>query len=298
MKPPILHYLTPLARISPFDVNMAIDAGFTVATYTGVTLDEMTALTQDAMFSRAPEDAARTCLFIGGKDAALALDMADRALAAMFPPFRVSVFVDPAGAFTTAAAMVAVVERQLARDGTTLEGKRVAVFGAKGVIGGVLGVIAARRGARVTLVAHDETPNLAAKAADFKRRFDVELDVARGVSPAEKGAALRVADVALTAARAGLEVLSAEDLSTAPDLRLVADINAVAPLGVAGLALGDDGVLLPGGRVKGIGALAIGGVKYQTQHRLLLELAEGREARGIDFDAAGEMARTLVAASA
>ena len=30
-KPRILHFLTPLANLSPFDVNMACDAGFTVA---------------------------------------------------------------------------------------------------------------------------------------------------------------------------------------------------------------------------------------------------------------------------
>src|SRR6266568_2102751 len=49
----ILHMVTPLKHMSPFDVNMAVDAGFdAVLTYTTVTLEEVTGLVQDAMFSR------------------------------------------------------------------------------------------------------------------------------------------------------------------------------------------------------------------------------------------------------
>src|SRR5262249_58631922 len=97
-KPRILHFLTPLPKLSPFDVNMAYDAGFAVAGYTGVELKDAAGLTQDAMFSRPPQDAAKTVLFIGGRDAMLALDMATEAKKAMFPPFEVSVFADPSGA--------------------------------------------------------------------------------------------------------------------------------------------------------------------------------------------------------
>jgi methylene-tetrahydromethanopterin dehydrogenase len=49
----ILHMMTPLALMSPFDVNMAIDAGYDATVcYTRVSLDEVTGLVQDAMFSR------------------------------------------------------------------------------------------------------------------------------------------------------------------------------------------------------------------------------------------------------
>ncbi len=110
----ILHMLTPLAHMSPFDVNMAADAGFdVVATYTNVSLDEVAGLTQDAMFSRSSKDATRTALFIGGKDAFAALDMLDAAAKSLLKPFEISLFADPAGSFTTAAAMLAVVEKTL-----------------------------------------------------------------------------------------------------------------------------------------------------------------------------------------
>ena len=110
----ILHMMTPLAHMSPFDVNMALDAGYdATASYTHVSLGEITDLVQDAMFSRSPRDAVRTGVFIGGKDALLALDMLDAAGKALFKPFEISLFADPAGSFTTAAAMIAVVEKTL-----------------------------------------------------------------------------------------------------------------------------------------------------------------------------------------
>src|SRR5947209_749382 len=76
----ILHMITPLKHMSPFDVNMALDAGFdAVLPYTNVDAKEVTGLVQDAMFSRPPQDAVRTGIFIGGKDAILALDMLESA---------------------------------------------------------------------------------------------------------------------------------------------------------------------------------------------------------------------------
>jgi hypothetical protein len=64
----ILHMLSSMKHMSPFDVNMALDAGFdSVTSYGSVTLDEITPLVQDAMFSRSPRDAARTSLFFGGR---------------------------------------------------------------------------------------------------------------------------------------------------------------------------------------------------------------------------------------
>ncbi len=68
----ILHMLSTLKHMSPFDVNMAVDAGYDVTIpYTNVTLDEVSALVQDAMFSRAPSAALRTGIFFAGRDAVL-----------------------------------------------------------------------------------------------------------------------------------------------------------------------------------------------------------------------------------
>ena len=109
-EPYILHMISPLKHVSPFDVNMALDAGFdTVVPYAHVEVAEVRALVQDAIFSRPPKLSLRTGLFIGGRNAVLALAMLQAAKDALVPPFALSIFADPAGSFTTAGAMVACV---------------------------------------------------------------------------------------------------------------------------------------------------------------------------------------------
>ena len=213
----ILHMMTPLAHMSPFDVNMAIDAGYdATASYTNVSLDEITDLVQDAMFSRSPRDAVRTGVFIGGKDALLALDMLDAAGKALFKPFEISLFADPAGSFTTAAAMIAVVEKTLReKKDHALRGAAVSVFGATGVVGTASAVIAALEGASVTLVARDGTDRTTRHAAEVNRRFGVNLAVADGSTPEMRAAILAGAEVVLAAAKAGVRVLDAAEIAGA-----------------------------------------------------------------------------------
>ena len=64
-------------------------------------------------YSQDQLNAKKTGIFICGKDASLALDMMDMAKKSMVPPFEISVFPDPAGSFTTVAAMVACTEKTL-----------------------------------------------------------------------------------------------------------------------------------------------------------------------------------------
>lgn len=294
-KPLILHFATPLANVSPFDVNMAFDAGFVIASYTHLALQDIKGLTQDAMFSRAPQDAAKTCLFIGGRDALLALDMMKAAQEAMFPPFQISVFADPNGAFTTAAAMIACVARRLNALGGKLAGSRVAVIGATGVVGGVVGAIAAEEGAEVTLVAHDKSGRAEEKASAFEKRFKHRFKVADGSTEAGKRAAVADAEVVLSAGRAGVQTLSLADLGFAKRLKVAADINAVPPLGVEGLAVDADGAPIEGGKAVGIGALAIGNVKFKTQHELLKRIHDAGKAQAFDYRDAYKVAREIAA---
>ena len=76
----ILHMISPQGNVSPFDVNMACDAGYDVVIpYTNVNLTDVKGLVQDAIFSRSVNNAKKTGIFICGKDASLALDMMDMA---------------------------------------------------------------------------------------------------------------------------------------------------------------------------------------------------------------------------
>ncbi|MGE0120047.1 MAG: NAD(P)-dependent methylenetetrahydromethanopterin dehydrogenase [Dongiaceae bacterium] len=294
--PYILHMLSPLKHVSPFDANMALDAGFnTVVPYTSVELAEVRGLVQDAIFSRGPKGARRTGMFIGGKDAALALDMLDAARKAMFPPFQISVLADPAGSFTTAAAMVAKVEKALkGQTGAGLSGCAVAVFGATGVVGFAAGVIAAANGAKVDLIGYDGPARVKALAEGARARFKVDLAWSDGSSEALKVEAIKNVDVILCAGRAGVQILSRAQLATAGRLKVAADVNAVPPAGIEGLGAQDDGVPLEGSSGTGIGPLAIGGIKYKVEAGLFRKMIEADKPLFLDFRDAFALARDLV----
>ena len=291
----ILHMMTPLAHMSPFDVNMAVDAGYdATASYTNVSLDEITGLVQDAMFSRSPRDAARTGVFIGGKDALLALDMLDAAGKALFKPFEISLFADPAGSFTTAAAMIAVVEKTLReKKDHALRGTAVSVFGATGVVGTASAVIAALEGASVTLAGRDGTRRTADHAAEVNRRFGVNLAVADGSTPDQRRAILAATEVVLCTAKAGVRVLDAAEIAGGTKLLIAADVNAVPPSGVEGVDAHANGTPLGEGGALGIGALAIGNVKYRTESGLFKQMTESKTPLRLDFRQAFDLARTL-----
>ncbi|MEO8009114.1 MAG: NAD(P)-dependent methylenetetrahydromethanopterin dehydrogenase [Betaproteobacteria bacterium] len=286
-KPYILHLFTPMAQASPFDVNMAYDAGYdAVVPYTNVVLDQVAALTQDAIFSRGPKGAKRTGLFIGGRENGLAADMLEAARKAMVPPFAVSVFVDPSGAFTTAAAMVAAVEKHLQKShGTDLKGKTVMIFGGTGPVGAAAAVLASQAGAKVGIVGREDTTRAHKTAQDCNRRYATNIEAVAANTDALKAAMMRNTDVALATAKAGYRVVSKELLTLAPRLLVAADVNAVPPAGIEGIDAMDEGKALQAnsGKAVGIGALAIGNIKYQTQRGLLETMLKTDKALYLDL---------------
>jgi methylene-tetrahydromethanopterin dehydrogenase len=281
----ILHMLSPTKHTSPFDANMALDAGYdTLLTYNNVTLEEITGLVQDAIFSRPPKAGARTGMFFGGKNASLALDMLAKAKSALVPPFNISFFADPAGSFTTAAAMVACVEKALkVKKARTLKGLKVAVFGATGVVGYAAAVIAALEGADVTLVGYDGTKRVSDSAGEIKTRFGVDTHAADGSDDNKKSAILAGTEVALCAGRAGTQILSSRQLAGARQLLIAADVNAVPP---AGIEITADGAL-------GLGPLAIGNIKYKTEFGLFQKMISASKPVDFDFRGAFAFAREL-----
>jgi methylene-tetrahydromethanopterin dehydrogenase len=289
----ILHFVTPLKNVSPFDVNMAADSGFDlILPYSDVDLKEVAGLVQDAIFSRAPEDGKRTAVLIGGREPMLAIDMLEAAKQAMVPPhFEISVMADPSGAFTTAAGMIAVAERHLKAKGVTLEGRTVAVFGATGPVGKIAGLIAAKAGAKVILVGYDGLQRVTAAADAFGERFGVALRPADGSDEARKQAVIQDAEVILAAGRAGTQILSKAQLAGAKGLLVALDVNAVPPAGLEGVGAFDDGKPIEGGPGVGVGALAVGNVKFKTEHELLASMHDAQPRRYIGIDEAFEAAR-------
>lgn len=299
-KASILHLITAAKNASPFDVNMAFDAGFDkIMPYTNVALSEVTALTQDAIFSRGLSGVKREGIFIGGRDIDLAIEMLHAAKKAMFAPFVCSVFADPSGAFTTAAAMVAKVEAWLKEKfNEDLSGKVVSVFGCTGPVGSCAAIIAAQQGATVQMVAHSSVAVAEAKVAVWNAKYGISLQVVDGTTDAKKIQVLAQTEIIISAAAAGVQVISQDHLRHVKQLKIVADVNAVAPLGVEGLAMNDDGVVIAGTHAYGIGAIAIGQLKYTTQHQLLKQMLPTdqplEKPQYLEFIAAFTLAREIL----
>lgn len=310
-KPRILHMFSPGTNVSPFDVNMAADAGYQVIVpYSDVQADQVGGLIQDAIFSRAPKMYNYTGAFFGGWDVNLAADMLARAAKAMVPPFEISVFADPNGAYTTAAALVALVGQHLRQHPSHsaehgYRGLNVAVFGG-GPVGLCAAVLIARQGGLPTLVRltppRDDKQNAIRRFCD---RYDVKLAAADGETDAARTAALADAQVAITTAKAGVQVLSQQQLAQAPHLRVAADVNAVPPTGIEGLQPDHNGVPLNDKDsandgehqhdvLLGVGALAVGGLKYKVQNGLLQQMLNADHALVLDFPDAYELASSLV----
>lgn len=296
----ILHMLDPNVHNSPFDINMAIDAGYDVVIpYSNVKPTEVTGLTQDAIFSRGPAGVKQTGLFIGGREIDIAMDMLESAKKAMVPPFEISVFADPSGAFTTAAALVACVESQLkTKFGKDLTGMKAIVFGGTGPVGLATAIIAAQAGAVTTIVDHFSIKNAQTGAFSAKQRYDVELIPASAAENADKAELIKDIDLIFCTAPAGVQVLNASVLAEAKQLKVAGDVNAVPPAGIEGIGVMDLGEPLTHATASegavGVGALAIGNVKYKVQHALLAETLNSEKPVYLDFRNAFVAARDLV----
>ncbi len=296
-KPFILHMLTTAKNLSPFDVNMALDAGWVSAVpYINVEADEVQGLVQDAIFSRSKKGLKRTGIFIGGRDTKQAMDMLNIAKSSMVPPFEVPVFADPSGAFTTAAGMVAAAERELQNKfDTGLSGKNVLCLGGTGPVGQAAAVICAKAGANVRLVGRQLEK--AQRIADIcNEEFgNNKINILAGAD-GDKDQYLQEVDIVFATGAAGIQLLSSEQVAAAPQLKVAADVNAVPPAGIAGIDAFHDGTPIAGSNsgAVGIGALAIGNIKYQSQNRLLIKMRESDEPVYLHFEHAFQVAQDYV----
>lgn len=285
---------------SPFDINMAYDAGFNVVVpFSKVTADTVTRLVQDAMFSR--KATAPTCFFVGGSNVALADKIAAKVIKALVPPFEHPVVIDPRGSHTTASAVVAKTVEMANKHGwDDIGGKKVAIFGA-GPVGQIAAIIAAKEGCNATLV---ETWNGATEEsikALVKTLNDEAGEGARPIMPAyavdldARQDLAREADIIWSVAVAGVQILSKDAMSAiaGSGTKLVIDINAVPPSGIEGLkAKHEDTEIYPG--VFGTGSLALGGLKYVAESNMLKEAANTKGLKIINYNVAYETCKTIL----
>ena len=291
-KPYVLHMITPEKNISPFDANMAFDAGWqSVVPYTNVTIEEIQALVQDSIFSRSPSALKRTGIFLGGRDTHVAMDMLDETKKHMVPPFEVPVFADPSGAFTTAAGMVAKTEKAL-KEKFNIEFKnmKIAILGGTGPVGVASAVISSKAGNAVTLIGRNAEKT--EKVVTICNERYGSKSVVAGVD-SDKESILKNIDIVFNTGAAGIQLMSDELVASSSDLKICADVNAVPPAGIAGVDAMDDVVEMKNSDSKAyaIGALAIGNVKYKSQHDCLKLMYSSDKPVYLHFEHAFEFAQ-------
>ena len=76
---------------------------------------------------------------------------------------------------------------------------------------------------------------------------------------------------------------------------MAADVNAVPPEGIAGVGVMDKGKPIAGTQAVGIGALAVGNVKYQVENGLLVAMRQADKPIYLGFREAFAKARELLA---
>ncbi|MFB0567799.1 MAG: NAD(P)-dependent methylenetetrahydromethanopterin dehydrogenase [Candidatus Bathyarchaeia archaeon] len=296
--PHLLFYLDTDEKASPFDICMAYDAGYNaVIPYENVTPEDAKKIVQDAIFSRGPKAVKHTCFFIGGKSAEKAVEVFEVVRDTMFPPFKATIIVDPGGAYTTAAAMVAKVEDALLSHKLgDLKDKTCAVLGT-GAVGRIAAVLLAKLGCNVMVASlnpkrvdgREYAENLARLLAS---RYGVKVQGVFAPTGTEKLEILKKADVVFCAGIRGVRVIEKELLKELKLVKVLVDINAIPPFGVEGIKLKDDmREIAPG--IFGIGALKIGDLKHKLEKEILREVrSNGKEI--YNYNLALQLARKLL----
>ena len=257
---------------SPFDMLVAIDAfpDSMIFKYENVTAEDAPKIVFDLLFPRGPEGAKHTKVFINGSNFEMVEKVVEATQKAMkSAPWGNSIIVDPRGGYSTAAAAVAKTFGVAMEKGFgTLEGKNVTVLAGTGPVGQTAARIYAAEKANVTITSRSLAKGQVVADKINQECGATRVKVVEVTKPEQTAAAIKGAEIVLSAGAGGIQLLSAADLNASPTCKIVADINAIKPLGVEGLASNDDGKEIKPG-VYGIGALAIGKLKIKTETEMI-----------------------------
>ena len=270
-KPKILLQLDADPQPSVFDSVVAIDAGVDqLLRHGGVTPENVRDLVYGAIFTRGPDDLHNTAIFVGGSDVSRGEALVRAIEAAFLGPLRVSVLLDANGANTTAAAAVLAAEKH-----TPLEDSIAVVLGGTGPVGRRAVHLLASAGAAVRVGSRTE-----ARAAEVCEQVSAKVPKAM-LSPCSTATVDDVTDamigahLVISAGAAGVELLSAATREAATALRVAVDLNAVPPVGIAGVKPHDAGNVREG--VACYGAIGVGGTKMKIHKQAIRQLFESNK---------------------
>ena len=274
---------------SVFDRVVGFDGGADeIMSYGGVTEDAVRDLVHGAIFTRGPKDLKNTAIFIGGADMAAGERLLAAARKAFFAPFQVSVMLDSNGSNTTAvAAVVKMIEA--AGD---VRGKRVVIVAGTGPVGTRAAGLFAQAGARVVITSRKPEEGQRT-VGTITERFGGSVEARTMRDSAQAADVLEGAELLLNAGPAGIMLVPRAAWANRPGLRVAVDLNAVPPLGIEGIEVGDSAVERDG--VTTFGAIGVGNFKMKVHKACIARLFERSDAV-FDAESVAEVARELVGA--
>lgn len=283
----ILLHLEGDAKASSFDQITAYDAGVDhIIAYGGVKADEVPNLVYGAMFTRGGDDLRHSAIFIGGTQVAEAEKLLAQTLKTFFGPVRVSVMFDANGCNTTAAALVRKI-----LSGRDLRGQRALVLAGTGPVGTRAATLLAQEGCQVALSSR-QLDRAQQVCQYLQQQFSIQVEPVQIAASADLRPALDQAAVLVACGSPGIRLAPQADWTAAATLQVVADINAVEPLGIEGIKVADDGKDRFGKAV--YGAIAIGGLKMKI-HRAAIKALFTRNDLVMDLEAIYALAKEISA---
>lgn len=265
-KPKILIQLDSDSQPSVFDGVVAVDSGVEhLFRHAAVRPDAVRDLVYGAIFTRGGDDLKNTAIFIGGSNVAAGEELLKAVKKTFFGPMRVSVLLDSNGANTTAAAAVIAAGRHV-----ELQGATAVVLAATGPVGSRVVRLLAAAGANVKAASRDQQ-RAEQVCQDVRKRVpEAKLSAHESKTSAGLNDALNGAQIVIAAGAPGIELLPTAARSAAKSLKVVIDLSAVPPLGVAGIEVTDKAKLRDG--VACYGAIGVGGTKMKIHKAAIQQL--------------------------
>jgi hypothetical protein len=264
----ILLQLDADAQPSVFDSVVAVDSGVDFLFRHGqVKSEDVRGLVHGTIFTRGLDDLRHTAVFVGGADVAAGERLLKEVRQAFFGPFRVSAMMDSNGANTTAVAAVLAAAKHIQLAACT-----ALVLGGTGPVGQRVARLLAKEGANVRVASRSAERAQAVCDTIRSSTQNGSLVACSTKTAQDVAAALEGAQLVIAAGAAGVELLSAEDRPNSPTLKVAIDLNAVPPVGLAGIEPTDRGMTRDGAVC--YGALGVGGLKMKIHRRSLEKLFE------------------------
>ena len=269
MKKLLLHLDTDPVP-SAFDQAVAYDADVdNVISYGGATRDNVTPHVHGMIFTRGGKNLKNSAIFIGGSNVTASELVGNAVKKAFFGPVRVSVMLDPNGSNTTAAAIARKVMSNY-----DIKGKNVVIIGA-GPVGQRAALYFLKEGAAQVVLTSRSLERTKVITNQMKKAYGVDVIPAETRSDEAVKELLKDAHVAITSGPAGVCVCPKSAWSASSTLEVVADVNAVPPLGIEGMEVMDNGTEKDG--VRFYGAIAIGNFKMKVHHGSVASLFESND---------------------